>query len=61
MARRSRFEGYVNAMKGQAEKPALQGQNRAQARRTPLSVKDRLSQMKEKAKTVNRKPEKEGK
>ena len=48
MARRSRFEGYVNAMKGQAEKPAL-------------SVKDRLSQMKKKAKTVNRKPEKEGK
>lgn len=48
MARRSRFEGYVNAMKGQAEKPAL-------------SVKDRLSQMKEKAKTVNRKPVKEGK
>ena len=48
MARRSRFEGYVNAMKWQAEKPAL-------------SVKDRLSQMKEKAKTVNRKPEKEGK
>ena len=48
MARRSRFEGYVNAVKGQAEKPAL-------------SVKDMLSQMKEKAKTVNRKPEKEGK
>ena len=48
MARRSHFEGYVNAMKGQAEKPAL-------------SVKDRLSQMKEKVKTVNRKPEKEGK
>ena len=48
MARRSRCEGYVNAIKGQAEKPAL-------------SVKDRLSQMKEKAKTVNRKPEKEGK
>lgn len=48
MARRSRFEGYVNVMKEQAEKPAL-------------SVKDRLSQMKEKAKTVNRKPEKEGK
>ena len=48
MARRSRFEGYVNAMKGQAEKPAL-------------SVKDRLSQMKENANTVNRKPEKEGK
>ncbi len=48
MARRSRFEGYVNAMKEQAEKPAL-------------SVKDRLSQMKEKAKIVNRKPEKEGK
>ena len=48
MARRSRFEGYVNAVKGQAEKPAL-------------SVKDRLSQMKEKAKTINRKSEKEGK
>ena len=48
MARRSRFEGYVNVMKGQDEKPAL-------------SVKDRLSQMKEKAKNVNRKPEKEGK
>ena len=48
MARRSRFEGYVNVMKGQAEKPTL-------------SVKDRLSQMKEKAKNVNRKPEKEGK
>ena len=48
MARRSRLEGYVNVMKGQAEKPAL-------------SVKDRLSQMKENAKTVNRKPEKEGK
>ena len=48
MARRSRFEGSVNVMKGQAEKPAL-------------SVKDRLSQMKEKAKNVNRKPEKEGK
>ena len=48
MARRSRFEGYVNAVKGQAEKPAL-------------SVKDRLSQMKEKAKDGNRKLEKEGK
>lgn len=48
MARRSRFEGYVNAVKGQAEKPAF-------------SVKDRLSQMKEKAKNGNRKLEKEGK
>lgn len=48
MARRSRFEGYVNAVKGQAEKPAL-------------SVKDRLSQMKEKAKNGNRKLEKEDK
>ena len=48
MARRSRFEGYVNAVKGQAEKPAL-------------SVKDRLSQMKEKAKNGNRKLEQEGK
>lgn len=47
MARRSRFEGYVNAVKGQAEKPAP-------------SVKDRLSQMKEKEKIVNKKPEKEG-
>ena len=48
MARRSRFEGYVNAMKGQAEKPAL-------------SIKEKISAMKEKAKTTNRKPEKEGK
>ena len=48
MARRSRFEGYLNVMKGRAEKPALY-------------VKDRLSQMKEKVKNVNRKPEKEGK
>ena len=48
MARRSRFEGYVNAVKGQAEK-------------TALSVKDRRSQMKEKAKNGNRKLEKEGK
>ena len=48
MARKSRFERYLNAMEGQAEKPAL-------------SVKDRLSQMKEKAKTVNRKAEKEDK
>ena len=48
MARRSRFEGYVNGMKGQAEKPAL-------------SVKDRIFRMKEKAKTVNQKSEKEGK
>ena len=47
MARRSRFEGYVNAMKGQAEKPAL-------------SIKEKLSAMKEKAKTVNQKPVKEG-
>ena len=38
MARRSRFEGYVNAMKGQAEKPAL-------------SIKEKISAMKEKAKT----------
>lgn len=48
MARRSRFEAYANAMKGQAEKPAL-------------SVKDKLSQMKAKAKEVNKKPEKEDK
>ena len=48
MARKSRYERYVNAEKGQAEKPAL-------------SVKDRLSQMKEKAKNGNRKLEKEGK
>ena len=47
MARRSRFEGYVNAVKGQAEKPAL-------------SIKEKLSAMKEKAKTVNQKPVKEG-
>ena len=44
MARKSRYLGYVNAMKkGQAAKPAL-------------SIKDKLSQMKEKAKEVNKKP-----
>lgn len=48
MARRSRFEGYVNAMKGQADKPAL-------------SVKERLSQMKAMAKEASKKTEKEGK
>ena len=48
MARRARFEGYVMAGKGQAEKPAL-------------SVKDKLSQMKAKAKEANKKSEKEDK
>lgn len=43
MARKSRFEGYTNYMKGQAAKPAL-------------SIKGKLSQMKEKAKEVNKKP-----
>lgn len=43
MARKSRYLGYINGMKkGQADKPAL-------------SIKGRLSQMKEKAKEVNRK------
>lgn len=43
MARKSRYLGYVNAMKkGQATKPAL-------------SI-NKLSQMKEKAKEVNKKP-----
>ena len=42
MARKSRYLGYVNAMKkGRAAKPAL-------------SIKGKLSQMKEKAKEVNR-------
>ena len=49
MARKSRYMEYAkHVIGGQAEKPAL-------------SVKDRRSQMKEKAKNVNRKPEKEGK
>ena len=49
MARKSRYLGYVNAMKkGQAAKPAL-------------SINGKLSQMKEKAKNGNRKLEKEGK
>ena len=44
MARKSRYLRYANAMKkGQAEKPAL-------------SIKGKLSQMKEKAKEVNKKP-----
>jgi hypothetical protein len=44
MARKSRYLGYVNAMKkGRAAKPAL-------------SIKGKLSQMKEKAKEVNKKP-----
>ena len=44
MARKSRYLGYVNAMKkGQAVKPAF-------------SIKGKLSQMKEKAKEVNKKP-----
>ena len=44
MAKKSRYLGYVSAMKkGQAEKPAL-------------SIKSKLSQMKEKAKEVNKKP-----
>lgn len=43
MARRSRYMGYVNHMKkGQAAKPAL-------------SIKGKLSRMKEKADAVNRK------
>ena len=44
MARKTRYLGYVNAMKkGQAAKPAL-------------PIKGTLSQMKEKAKEVNKKP-----
>lgn len=44
MARKSRYLRYANDMKkGQAEKPAL-------------SIKGKLSQMKEKAKEVNKKP-----
>ena len=44
MARKSRYLGYINGVKKeQAQKPAL-------------SIKGRLSQMKEKAKEVNRKP-----
>lgn len=44
MARKSRYLGYANAIKkGQAKAPAL-------------SIKGKLSQMKEKAKEVNKKP-----
>ncbi|MBQ6575248.1 MAG: hypothetical protein IJL90_03990 [Lachnospiraceae bacterium] len=47
MARKSRYMAYAkNVAGGQAEKPAL-------------SVKERLSAMKEKAKNVNKKPDKE--
>ena len=49
MARRSRFEGFVNGVtKGQAEKPAL-------------SVKAKLSQLKAKANEINNKLKKEEK
>ena len=48
MARRSRFEGYVNGMKGQAEKPAS-------------SIKEKLSQMKARSKETNKKDMKEDK
>jgi len=47
MARKSRYMGYVNAMtKEQAKKPAS-------------SIKSRLSQMKQNAKTANQKTKKE--
>ena len=42
MARKSRLEGYVSAMKVQAEKPAS-------------SVRERLAQMKQKTKTAKKK------
>lgn len=42
MARKSRMEGYVSAMNGQAEKPAS-------------SVRERLAQMKQKTKTAKKK------
>ena len=48
MARKSRFEGYVNGMKGQAEKPAS-------------SVKEKLSQMKARTKENDKKDMKEDK
>ena len=44
MARKSRYLGYINSMK------------KEQAQKPTLSIKGRLSQMKEKAKEVNRKP-----
>ena len=44
MARKSRYLGYVCAMK------------KGQAKETALSMKGKLSQMKEKAKEVNKKP-----
>ncbi len=48
MARKSRFEGYTDHMNGQAAKPAL-------------SIKDKLSRMKEKSKEINKKETKEDK
>ena len=42
MARKSRLEGYVSALKGQAAKPAS-------------SVRERLAQMKQKTKTAKKK------
>lgn len=48
MARKSRLEYYAKSMKGQAEKPVL-------------SVKEKLSLMKAKAKEVNKKEVKEEK
>lgn len=42
MARKSRLEGYVSAMKGHAAKPAF-------------SVRERLAQMKQKTKTAKKK------
>ena len=48
MARKTRYMEYVKHVTGgQAEKPAL-------------SIKEKLSAMKEKAKTANQKPVKEG-
>ena len=44
MARKSRYLGYVSAMK------------KRQTKEPALSIKGKLSQMKEKAKEVNKKP-----
>lgn len=52
MATKSRYSEYAKA---------IYGENGEQATAPALSIKDRISQMKEKAKEINKKPDKAGK
>ena len=52
MATKSRYSEYAKA---------IYGENGEQAKAPALSIKEKLSLMKEKAKKVNKKPEKAGK